>query len=64
MTTIDIFAKAFGGLHIEVDIEDGDITDARFYSTGNALPAKMFTRLLDNTDDLYKIYDEAGAARY
>ena len=65
MLTVSIFATCFNGLAVEVECSHRDgITEARFASSGNRLPASMFQRLAKSSFDVMKIWDAFDAERF
>ena len=62
--TVTIKARCFNGLTVEVDATVDEIKGARFASSGKALPASMYSKLVSSADDIEAIFDEVGREYY
>lgn len=58
METIQIRARCFGGLLIDIDARGQEILGCFFSSSGNRIPDKMYMKLTSNRYDMDQIKEE------
>lgn len=62
MANVVIKSEALNGLHVSVDVFNGEVDNAFFASTGNELPDRMYMTLINSIPDMLKVADELEKA--
>lgn len=62
MANVVIKSEALNGLHVSVDVFNGEVNNAFFASTGNEIPDRMYIKLTNSITDMLKVADELEKA--